>query len=79
MYYCGTTYPTRVFFGGDSPWLCHVFGITTNWMVASLYNFGVWQDGTLVGFYVKRSAAGTSLFEQNSYSLLRGVGAHTNP
>ena len=44
MNYCGTTYPTRFFCWENSPWLRHELGITTNWMVASLYNFGICYD-----------------------------------
>ena len=61
---CGIACPTRVFFGGDSLWLHHVLGITTHWMVARLYNFGIWQDGTLVGFDLKRSAAANAMWHE---------------
>ena len=64
MNYCGSTYPTGVFFGGDSPWLRHVLRITTHWMVASLYNFGIWQDRTLVGFDLKPSAAANAMWHE---------------
>ena len=60
--YCGMEYPTRVFLGGDSPWLRHVLGITTHWMVASLYSFGIWNNGSLEGAEVPRSAQANALW-----------------
>ena len=60
--YCGTEYPTRVFLGGDSPWLCHVLGVTTHWMVASLYSFRILDNGSLEGAEVPRSAQANALW-----------------
>ena len=57
MEYCGTEYPTRVFLGGDSPWLRHVLGITTHWMVAR-----IWDNGSLEGAEVPRSAQANALW-----------------
>ena len=68
MEYCGTEYPTRVFFGGDSPWLRHVLGITTHRMVAGLYSFGIRDNGSLEGAEVPRSAQANALWHDQVHS-----------
>ena len=83
MEYSGTEYPARVFLGGDSPWLRHVLGITTHWMVASLYSFGIWDNRALGGAEVPRSAQANALWHDQVRSgkmlPVQGRGCTHNP
>ena len=40
---CGMV-PGTCKFGGDLPFLCGILGLSTTWMVPSLFSGGIWSD-----------------------------------
>ena len=40
---CGYRVDCGCIVGGDSPWLCHVFGLSVWWGVGSLYTYAMWN------------------------------------
>ena len=43
FFLCGYRVDCGCIVGGDSPWLCHVFGLSVWWGVGSLYTYAMWN------------------------------------
>ena len=46
---CGYRVDCGCIVGGDSPWLCHVFGLSVLWGVGSLYTYAMWNAASNQG------------------------------